>query len=181
MNTYIICNKVNATDTDGYLFLLSKGSAKNRVKKALGIKVNYKQFKDNWNKTEQRYMSGMPKYKDLNTELRKAITDKQNVVEKETEKKLITPKDNNSFLKFWDRQLELITNQGTKAKHTAIKIKLEKYLTSINKKDLLFSDITPDFVENLQHHFKTVKNPESLSENSVTHYLKVINSCMQPN
>ncbi len=170
---YIVCYKNKATDTDCYLFLQSKGR-QNRKKKALGIKVNIIQFKNNWNEVDQRFMSGMgPTYKNLNAQIKKAFKEVE-----ETQGVIVTQtsKDNNSFLKFWDRQLELTTNQGSKTKHESVKIKLEKYLTTLKKKDLLFSEITPDFVEQLKHYFKTAKDPNTLSSNSVTHYLKIINS-----
>ena len=107
---YIVCYKNKATDTDCYLFLQSKGR-QNRKKKALGIKVNIIQFKNNWNEVDQRFMSGMgPTYKNLNAQIKKAFKEVE-----ETQGVIVTQtsKDNNSFLKFLERQLELTTNKGS--------------------------------------------------------------------
>ena len=72
--TYVTCYKKKATDTDGYLFLQSKGR-KNRKKKALGVRVDYDKFIRYWNERDQRFKSGMPQYKLLNEKVEKAFED----------------------------------------------------------------------------------------------------------
>ena len=125
--TYITCYKKKATDTDGYLFLQSKGR-KNRKKKALGIRVAYDKFIKYWNDKEQRFKSGMPQYKLLNEKIEKAfeesIKDTGEIIESSKGIK-------QSFLKYWDRQIELIPNQGSKGKHVVVKKKLEAYLEAL--------------------------------------------------
>ena len=41
---------------------------------------------------------------------------------------------------------------------------------------MLFSEITPNLLDDLQHYLRTAKDPKKLSENSATHYLKIIKS-----
>lgn len=170
--TYIACYKKKATDTDGYLFLQSKGR-KNRTKKALGIKVNYDKFVNCWNEREQRFKSGMPQYKLLNEKIEKGfadyIKDTGEIVES-------TRGSKQSFLKFWGREIDLIPKIGSKVKHTTVKKKLEKYLLSIKKTDIDFAELTPAFIHDLHYHFQ--KAPE-LTTSTVNSYMKLINNIVR--
>ena len=170
--TYIACYKKKATDTDGYLFLQSKGR-KNRAKKALGIRVAYDKFIRYWNDKEQRFKSGMPQYKLLNEKIEKVFEESI----KETGKLIEKNKSNKqSFLKYWDRQIELIPNQGSKGKHVVVKKKLETYLQSIKKTDINFADLTPEFIADLHYQFKTDR---ALTTSSVNSYMKLINNIVR--
>jgi len=178
--TYIVCNKVNAPDTDGYLFLLGKGNAKNRVKKALGIKVNYKLFKNNWNKVEQRYMSGMPNYKILNADIQNRLSQLRGEVETETENKILqVSKNTSSFLSYWQATLDEITIIGTRTKYEQQKIKFEKFLQSIGKTDIMFGELTPEFITQYQQYLKISKDPKRLAPNQRNHYLKAVQTVIK--
>ena len=114
--TYIACYKKKATDTDGYLFLQSKGR-KNRKKKALGIKVSYDKFERFWNERDQQFRSGMEQYKLLNEKIEEALNESI----KETGEIIETNKAvKQSFLKYWDRQIELIPKFGSKVKQVTV-------------------------------------------------------------
>jgi len=170
--TYITCYKKKATDADGYLFLQSKGR-KNRKKKALGIRVNHDKFIKFWNEKEQRFKSGMSQYKLLNEKIARVFEESI----KETGEIIETNKGGKqSFLKFWDRQIELIPKIGSKVKHTTVKKKLEKYLQSLRKTDIDFTDLTPDFIHDLHYHFQ--KAPE-LTTSTVNSYMKLINNIVR--
>ena len=69
-----------------------------------------------------------------------------------------------------------MNNHGTKLKHQGVQNKLIKYLNSIDKSDLRFSELTPTFIRNLQGYFRTAADPAQLKPNQVTHYLKIIKS-----
>lgn len=56
-------------------------------------------------------------------------------------------------------------------KHEVVKNKLVKYLSTINKTDLLFKDITSFFIRELRLYLKKSKDPKTLSSNTVNHYL----------
>ena len=170
--TYITFYKKKATDTDGYLFLQSKGR-ENRKKKAIGIKVSQDKFIRFWNDKDQRFKSGIDNYKILNETIAKALE----IQTKETGEIIEVKKEvKQSFLKYWDRQIELIPNIGSKGKHIVVKKKLEKYLQTLHKNDIAFSEITPDFIKDIHYNFKT---DSSLSTNSVNSYMKLINNIIR--
>ena len=169
-NYYIICHYPNGKS--GYLFLMSKGR-KNRKRKALGIAIKKSHFENFWNETDQKFRSGMENYKILNEKIADAIEEHT----KETgEIKEVNKSVKQSFLSYWDRQIQLIPNQGTKGKHIVVKKKLEKYLQTIKKNDLSFIDLTPDFIKDVHYNFKT---DAALTTNSVNSYMKLINNIVR--
>jgi integrase len=165
---YIACYKKNKNDTIGYLFLQSKGR-KNRAKKALGISIKYELFLKYFNEKEQCFKSGLENYKLINEKIASELGKMVN-----EEVKLENSKTKKSFLKYWQSELNLETNVGSKIKYQGIKTKFEKYLASIGKNDVSFNELTPDFFKKVQFYFKTARDPKPLSPNSATQYLKVI-------
>jgi len=95
---YIFCQKKNAQDDEGYLFMRSKGRENKKKKSLGGIRVSVNLFKKYWNEKDQRFKSGMPMYKQLNEVIEDAFKDL------EKSNNIIIPKsrDKNSFIKFWD-------------------------------------------------------------------------------
>jgi site-specific recombinase XerD len=164
---YIICQKKKATDEAGYLFLISKG--RNKKKKSLSLRVNCTQFNEYWNEKEQCFKSGMPNYKFLN----QAIEKEYNEIEKYDGEIADIPKNDKSFINYWDSLIKVETNHGSRIKHVTVLNKLKKYLKSLIKADLKFSEITPDFLRNYQFYLSTKADPKRLSTNQVTHYLKM--------
>ena len=84
--------------------------------------------------------------------------------------------DKESFLRYWQEYIATILNYSTRKIHTAGLKKLVKYLSSINQSDLLFEDITPDFLRQFRKYLLGSANPKPLTENSTIHYLKIIKS-----
>ena len=165
----IICIKKKKTDTDGYLFLRRKGK-ENRVKLSLKIKVNFEQFKKYWNDKDECFKSGMPNYKLFNAEIVAALKE----LEKTNNVIIPKSKDKNSFLKYWEIKISDMENHNTKTKNENVKIKLTKYLSTIDKQDIYFNQLTPEFIKEVQKYFKTANDPKKLSPNTATHYLKMV-------
>jgi integrase len=88
----------------------------------------------------------------------------------------IVPNNRKSFVGYWERLIQTTENHGSKIKHQVILNKLTKYLISVTKNDLLFKEITPQFIRELRLYLVTTKDPKRLGTNSVNHYLKVIKS-----
>jgi hypothetical protein len=84
--------------------------------------------------------------------------------------------DKESFLKYWKEYITTISNYGSRMIHATILKKLEKYLSSINQTDLLFKDITPDFLRQFREYLLERANPKPLTQNSTIHYFKIIKS-----
>jgi integrase len=85
-----------------------------------------------------------------------------------------TPDRRKSFLKYWQSIIDTITVHGTKIKHAGVKTRLEKYLKSIPREDLKFSEINPDFLRKVYHNFKETANPKKLTTGTANHYLKIL-------
>lgn len=72
-----------------------------------------------------------------------------------------------SFLDFAKKRSEAIYNEGgyrNYKKYVGFRNKLENYLKSLNKEDLLFSEITPAFLSKFEaylHTLRNVRNPEA--------------------
>jgi len=166
---YIDCLRQNKYEKEGTLFMRSKGR-ENKKKKSLKIKVSYDLFKKHWNSKDQCFKSSMSNYKLLNAEIEKAYDEvgKFNGVIADI------PKDGKSFIAFWKQMIKLSINHGSRIKHKSVLNKLKKYLSTIDKTDLRFSEITPDFLKELQFYLSTAADPKTLSLNQVTHYLKII-------
>ena len=101
---YIICQKKQATDTDGYLLLISKGRA-NKVKKSIGIKINRSQFDKYWNEKDQCFRSGLSNYKLYNETIAEAYEE----LEKYDGELSEMPKDEKSFLHYWKSLIKVMT------------------------------------------------------------------------
>lgn len=168
---YIICQKKKATDKDGYLLLMSKGRA-NKAKKSIGIKISHTQFIKYWNEKDQCFKSGVSNYKLYNDRIAAAYKE----LEKYDGEICEMPKDDKSFIYYWKSINKVMTNHGSRIKHETVLKKLIKYLEVKGRADLKFSEITPQFLREYQHHLATVADPKTLSTNQVTHYLKMFKS-----
>ena len=169
-NFYVICHQPDKSKSIGYLLLMRKGR-KNRKRISTGIRIDPDKFKRFWNEKDQRFKSGIENYKVLNEKIESVINENT----KEDGKELIQPVKLNSesFLKFWQSEIDLIPKIGSKVKHTTVKNKLENYLKSIKKTDLLFSEITPEFINVLHSYLQMSPDLQTASVNS---YMKLINN-----
>lgn len=78
-----------------------------------------------------------------------------------------------SFLKYFERVLsstKLEMKHGTRLKYRTVYKKLVEYLKHKGKGDLLFSQITIEFLDDLNNYMKQT----GMETNSVIHYLKII-------
>lgn len=83
--------------------------------------------------------------------------------------------DNRSFLSYVKNLLNgarYKNSHGTRIKYLTVVIKLEKYLNHRNKKDLLFNELTVEFLDD----FQSFMMESGMTQNSVNHYLKIIKS-----
>jgi len=148
----------------------------NRVikKKSLQIRIQKNHWESYFNPVTQRFRNDerFPNHSFFNYKIENSLSELQrhdNDIES-------LPDNKKSFLKYWKESIENTDNHGTVIKHNTIIHKLENYLTSIDKGDLLFKDITPLFLRGFKSYLGTVNDPKILSVNSVNHYLKVMKS-----
>lgn len=83
--------------------------------------------------------------------------------------------DNRSFLSYVKNLLNSARykhSHGTRIKYLTVVTKLEKYLNHRNKKDLLFHELTVEFLDD----FQSFMMESGMTQNSVNHYLKIIKS-----
>lgn len=169
----VVFIKQFSEETSGTIYIRTIESRKAK-KKSTGIKLQEKDWEKFFNKNTGRFRSDKrflehEKYNDRIEECLEEVGKYKNQLE-------YIPNQKKSFLTYWNDMVRGYSNHGTVIKHQVVRNKLLKYLNSINKSDLLFSEITPMFIKELRVYFKAVRDPKSLSENTVNHYLKVIQS-----
>jgi integrase len=74
---------------------------------------------------------------------------------------IVSSETSGSFLEFAKLRTTEIYNQGNyrnSKKYNTFRIKLEKYLETINKSDLLFSEITTGFLTKFETYLRTIEN-----------------------
>jgi integrase len=147
-------------------------------KKSLGIKLNYVNHKNYFNEKKQRFRvqqnfpQGALFNQKIDEELLKIETlnnDNFSIDINATGKQI-------TFLKYFNMKIFQEINTGTKIKKQVVYNKVKKFINANNKEDVLFEEITHNYVADLFKHFKTVKNPKKLSHNSAVHYLMIIKS-----
>ncbi len=169
----IVLIKNNSKDKFGIIQVRTiEGSKVQR--RSLKIKLNESDWKKHFDKDKQRFkavktFTNGEKYNKIISDFLKELASVGNDVE-------LLPDDKKSFMSYWHRYIKTTENHGTSIKHQVVLNKLRKYLNTKGKADLLFKDITPFFIRELRVHLKMVKDPKSLSNNSINHYLKVIKS-----
>jgi integrase len=169
----VVFIRQNGNETQGTIYIRT---IDNRVikKKSLKIRVSSIHFQRFFNPQTQRFRNDerFPNYSLYNDRIETSLTELQrhdNNIES-------LPDNRKSFLRYWKETIGDFDNHGSIIKHETIIHKLEKYLTSINKRDLLFKDITPLFLRGFKSYLGTTNDPKGLSVNTVNHYLKVMKS-----
>lgn len=79
-----------------------------------------------------------------------------------------------SFLKFCQKSVsssKFSNKHGTRTKYSSVIKKLDGYLSEIGKTDLLFSELTVEFLDDFQSYMVDT----GMETNTATHYLKVVN------
>lgn len=152
----------------GYLYLLK---IENRKKKYKSLGLPPLREKD-WDDKRQR----VRKHDNIDPEVwNSAIeqTQKDFINDGGTLKTLAERTDTRSFLQFIDKLLsgpKFKTKHGTRTKYLTVVKKLKSYLTSKHRIDLLFKDLTVDFLDDFQAYMLET----GMTQNSATHYLKVL-------
>jgi hypothetical protein len=144
------------------------------TRRSLSIHVTESQWDNYFNTTTERFRKNknFPLSESYNNTIDTYLRD-LNKVGNDIQ---LLPDNKKSFISYWNTYISTTDNHGTSIKHKVVLSKLKKYLTSIRKKDLFFIDITPLFVRELRMYLTRSKDPKTLSNNSVNHYLKVIKS-----
>lgn len=165
------------TKNKTYVVLLRITQDKKHIRKKTTVELkskndfNPKAKQGNWIRTSE------PNHKKWNQDLADEIEDAKNTYKKlrnsglatkELIKEKITSADTSpSFLEFARQRTKDIYNEGgyrNFKKYNGFCNKLYTYLTEINKKDLLFSEITTAFLAKFEAHLYTlhnIRNPEA--------------------
>lgn len=83
--------------------------------------------------------------------------------------KVFKTDDTLSFLDYYSSVINRISNEGSKIKQVTVKNKLVKYLATKHKTDLLYTEITEDFLFDLKKYFE-----DGMKKETSNHYLKII-------
>lgn len=169
----IVFIKQNPQEDSGTVYIRTIENRKAR-KKSTGIKLLESDWIKYFNESKSRFRKDkrFPEYEEYNERIDEILDE----IGKYGNQLDYIPNHKKSFLVYWESMLKGYSNHGTIIKHQGVKKKLDKYLTSINKEDLLFSEITPIFLRQLRVYLQTVRDPKCLSENVANHYLKIIQS-----
>lgn len=170
MKSNVILHKKNKDDEYGYLFI-QYSDGKKRQKKSLNKRITEDDFKY-YNKEFKRFSKNKKfNVTDLNIEISKLID--LNVFDKELTS-TIENKAETSYLKYFINRKDKINKESTKKSYINSLNKLNKYLSVKGKTDLLFSELTKEFVTS----FVTYLRNESLTDSSIKTYLSSMKAVM---
>ena len=117
-----------------------------------------------WNENTNRVRENKEiDFRTLNNLIEEKITELEQSI------KIFRTDDTLSFLDFYTKVINRYDNEGSVIKHTTVKNKLITYLHTKNKTDLLYTEITEEFL----FDFKKYLNVKMKAETS-NHYLKMI-------
>ena len=166
-------NQVNDERSIGYIYLQRIENRK-KTYRSLRLPLLEKKY---WDEVKQR----VKKSKDINYEkYNSKIEDtlRTTLIQNGSFVKLEEENDNRSFIKYFEKVLNgprFKHKHGTRNKYNSVLVKLNGYLKERQKNDLLFSELTVDFLDDLQ----TYMVESGMFINSVTNYLKVIQSMVK--
>jgi len=168
----IVFLKPNKKADFGYLYIRT---IENRIvrKKSLKIKLSLLDYDKYFNSQKQQFRKNKNfKYAEYFNEIiiknLKEISVYNNLQ--------FIPNEKKSFISYWRNNIKNTVNHGTRIKNEVVLNKLLKFLKSRNNQDLLFIEITPFFLDDLQNYLRTNSDPKILSVNTAIHYLKIIKS-----
>ena len=137
-----------------------------------GIKISNELFNKYFNKTFKQFKptSKHPEFEIYNLviqkELKKYESSNYSISSLSTE--------NKSFLVYANSLIDKMAIHGTQIKNQVVVAKLKNFLQANQFDDLLFKDITPDFLRDFNKYLLQTKSPKKLSPNSANHYIKMI-------
>jgi site-specific recombinase XerD len=161
---------LNPNDKDGYIYIQRIENRK-KTYRSLGLPKLKKEF---WDDSRQR----VKKNKDVdhetyNTKIETTLRETLNQGGLFTRTDELT--DKRSFLNYTEKVLsgpKFELKHGTRLKYQSVVKKLKDYLQERGKSDLLFSELSVEFLDDLQ----TYMLKSGMFPNSVTNYLKILQS-----
>jgi len=163
MTSKVILQKKSKDDTFGYLYILYSDGNK-RQKVSLKERMDEDHFNDNYDKEFKRFRKKT--HLKLNEKIDELIKIKD--IFNQPRKK------ETSFLNYYRTQFEKIEKPSTKTSYLSSYKKLNTYLQSINKTDLLFSELTKDFNSKYVDYLRN----KSLTDSAIKTYLSSMKAVM---
>lgn len=148
--------------------------------------TGYYSMPEDWNEHKNIPKNSHPLYYGLMEFIHKTnikinkILERRSLMSSEEIKNFILNDNPDSLVKFWEKFIDEIRNNGSEGNAKAYENRL-KALTSF-KSDVLFKEVTYDFlVKYKEFHFskKTKSGKKAVSNNTMTLYLKTIKSVMK--
>lgn len=168
MTTNIILQKKNKLDDFGYLNILYFKSKEEKKKVSLGFRMLEKHFEKTFDKEFKRFrQTTLFDYKTLNNKIDVLSNDTTIFEDKGTEKE-------KSFMKYFQLQIEKKNKITTKTNYTTGYNNLNKFLRSIGKNDLLFNELTNDFLIKLKEYYVN----DGLETSSIKNYFTIYKTIM---
>lgn len=164
---------VHSKNPSGYIFIQRIENRK-KTYKSLGLPKLKKRF---WDDKRQQ----VKKHPSINSDEFNQVIERTRLEFLNDGGSLKTLKertDNRSFLNYVKNLLngtKYKNSHGTRIKYLTVVTKLEKYLKFRNKEDLLFHELTIEFLDD----FQSFMVDSGMTQNSVTHYLKILKSFVQ--
>lgn len=169
----VVFIKTNKINEHGYVFIRTI-EGKTTKKKSLKIKLSEVEWDKYFNHKTQRFRED--KRYSYSEVYNAKIDDVLNELKYVNNDLSFIRDDKKSLIDYWEFFLKNTKNNGTIIKHQVVLSKLKKFLQTKKRTTLYFKEITPVFLRELKFYFETSKDPKSLSQNSVNHYLKIIKS-----
>lgn len=164
----IIFRKINKDGPLGYVFLQRIEYRKSTIRslKLPPFDIKY------WNKNSQRVKKTKKiDYLGYNDTIEKALSDV--LAEGKSFRSYDGVNSRLSYLHFYENELNrsaLKDKHGTRLKYTTVYKKLTGFLLSNGKSDLLFSELSQDFLDDFRIYMKK----SGLETNTTIHYLKIL-------
>jgi integrase len=170
MKSNVILQKKSKGDVFGYLFILYSDGNK-RQKKSLNRRMTEDEY-EYYNK-EFKAFSKNKKFDitDLNIQISNLIN--IDVFKEQREKKIVVEVET-SYLNYFKTIMEKVEKPSTKTSYINSFNKLNQYLLSKNKTDLLFSELTKEFIK----PYLTYLRNKSLTDSTIKTYLSSMKAVM---
>jgi integrase len=166
--------KVNEKGNIGYLLLSTRVNGKQKLR-SLGLPPIHKNY---WLKKSNRVSDSFPETLGHNSEsINKFIETKLRESQLAHHDFRYLPDEKKSLLEYWQQQIDLTLNIGTKTKYENVKTLLEKYIKEeFTAVDVKFKDITPAFIKGFINWLRvTNKNTKNTANYKVKNLQAIVN------
>ena len=172
MTATVILQKKNKLEEFGYLNILYFKSKKEKKKVSLGFRMLEKHFTKTFDKEFNRFrQTTLFDFKSLNNKIDIVIRDTTIFDVKGTEK-------SQSFMNYFQSQIHKKLKLTTQNNYRISYNNLNTYLQSLNKSDLLFSELTNEFLVKLKDYYINSGLQTSTIKTYFTIYKSVMNNCI---